>query len=55
MRFSGLPTRVRVGGSVLVVVAAVVLALIVATWPAQTDDGERPKRPGRGERAAYAG
>ena len=38
----------------LVVVAAVVLALIVATWPAQTDDGERPKRPARGERAAYA-
>ena len=53
MGFSTLPTRVRVSSSILVVTTAVVLALIIATWPARTDDGERPKRPGRGERAAY--
>ncbi|GHJ57613.1 hypothetical protein NOK12_01320 [Nocardioides sp. OK12] len=51
MGISELPTRVRLGAGVLVVVAAVVLALIVATWPAQTDDGERPQRPRRSERA----
>ena len=53
MGFSTLPTRVRVSSSVLVVTTAIVLALIIATWPARTDDGERPKRPGRGERATY--
>lgn len=55
MGFSQMPRRLRVVIGALLAVGALVLALLVSTWPAQPHDGQGPQRPAGSDRPEESG